>query len=93
MQLPRGATVIHGGARGADMQAGVYARALGFDEKVFPADWRGKGKAAGIIRNLQMLDECPDLVLAFQRSGSTGTQHTINEARKRGIPVEVVSHA
>jgi hypothetical protein len=36
-----------------------------------------------------MLDTKPDLVLAFQRDGSRGTQHTIDEARKRGIPVEV----
>jgi hypothetical protein len=36
-----------------------------------------------------MLDTGPDLVLAFQRNGSRGTQHTIDEARARGIPVEV----
>jgi hypothetical protein len=37
-----------------------------------------------------MLDDEPDRVLAFQRNGSRGTQHTIDEARRRGIPVEVV---
>lgn len=40
-------------------------------------------------RNLAMLDEKPDLVIAFQINGSAGTQHTIDQARKRGIPVEV----
>lgn len=81
--------IIHGGARGADHWAGVFANALGHEERVFPADWRGKGKRAGYLRNLAMLDQQPDLVLAFQRNGSRGTQHTIDEARRRGIPVEV----
>jgi hypothetical protein len=88
-QLPRGSTVLHGAARGADQMAGTLARGLGFYVWEFPADWRGQGRRAGILRNLAMLDTEPDLVLAFQRNGSRGTQHTIDEARKRGIPVEV----
>jgi hypothetical protein len=67
------------------------ADAMGYAVEEFPADWRGKGKRAGILRNLAMLDQQPDLVLAFQRDGSTGTQHTIDEARRRGVPVKVFS--
>jgi hypothetical protein len=89
-ELPRGSSIIHGGARGADQSAGQAARALGIPETAYPADWRGKGKAAGIIRNLAMLDTKPDLVLAFWDGQSTGTKHTIDEARRRGIPVEVI---
>jgi hypothetical protein len=85
------AEVIHGACRGADQIAGAYAASLGLRVTEFPADWAGKGKRAGILRNLAMLDEKPDAVIAFQRNGSRGTQHTIDEARKRGIPVEVVS--
>jgi SLOG family YspA-like protein len=89
--------IIHGAAsrkrRGiessADMLADHFARYYGFVVQPFPADWEKHGKRAGILRNLQMLDEQPDLVLAFQRDGSRGTQHTIDEARRRGIPVEV----
>lgn len=89
-EAPRGSVeVIHGAARGADYLAGVVAARLGLIVCEFPADWRGKGKRAGILRNLEMLEQQPDLVLAFQRNGSRGTQHTIDEARKRGIPVEV----
>lgn len=44
---------------------------------------------AGFDRNLRMLDMGPDLVLAFRWQGSGGTQHTIDNARARGIPVEV----
>jgi hypothetical protein len=90
-QLPRGTTIIHGGCRGADICAGAVARSLGLAVKEYPADWKGLGRSAGVRRNLAMLDQKPDLVLAFQIHGSTGTQHTIDEARKRGIPVEVVT--
>ena len=82
-------TVIHGGAPGADTMARRAARLLRFEVRAFPADWRTWGKRAGFIRNVAMLDEQPDLVIAFQLNDSRGTQHTIDEARRRGIPVEV----
>lgn len=44
---------------------------------------------AGFDRNRRMLDMHPDLVLAFQWGGSSGTQDTIDEARRRGIEVRV----
>lgn len=92
-ELPSGAEIIHGAARGADQDAATAARALGMPEKAYPADWRGKGRRAGIIRNLEMLAAWPDLVIAFWDGESTGTRHTITEARKRGIPVEIVGAA
>lgn len=73
----------------ADMLAEVAAHALGFHVQRFPADWHKHGKRAGILRNNVMLDQHPDLVLAFQRAGSRGTQYTVDEARRRGIPVEL----
>ena len=91
LQLPRGSEIIHGAARGADTSAALYARALGITETAYPAKWREQGRAAGVIRNLEMLDTKPDLVLAFWDGKSTGTLHCINEATKRGIPVEIVA--
>jgi len=90
-------TVIHGAASrrvdgrevSADALADRAAEYLGFDRLAFPADWSSYGKRAGILRNLRMLDQEPDLVIAFQRNKSRGTQHTISEAQRRGIPVEV----
>jgi SLOG family YspA-like protein len=81
--------IVHGAARGADQLAGTIAATLGYRVEEYPADWRGQGRRAGIVRNLAMLDTAPDLVLAFQRAGSAGTQHTIDEARRRGVPVEL----
>lgn len=87
--LPRGTTIIHGGARGADKQAGTIARALDFEERVFPADWKRYGKRAGILRNIEMLEAWPDLVIAFILNNSSGSEHTVLEAKRRGIPVEI----
>lgn len=88
-KLPAGTLILHGGARGADQIAGTIARTLGLQVREFRADWARLGKRAGYVRNVEMLDARPDLVLAFQLDGSRGTQHTIDAARERGIAVEV----
>jgi hypothetical protein len=88
--LPRPATIIHGGARGADQLAGRIAARLGYAVEVYVADWR-RGGRAGPERNRRMLDSKPDLVLAFWDGQSRGTAHTIAEARHRNIPVAVVT--
>lgn len=87
--LPRGSTVVHGGARGADRLAGELTHAVGLQEKVMLPDWQAEPRRGGIIRNIAMLDLHPDIVLAFWDGASTGTGHTIAEARRRGIPVDV----
>lgn len=91
--LGGGHVIVHGAARGADTMAGIAARGLGLTVEEFPADWNKFGKRAGILRNLQMLDTKPDLVIAFHSdiASSKGTGHTVGEARRRGIPVEVIS--
>ena len=88
-----GNTVVHGACRGADTLAGAVAHILGMEVEEYPADWSRHGKKAGILRNLQMLDTNPDLVIAFHEhlGESKGTGHTVMEARRRGIPVEVIS--
>lgn len=95
-ELPRGTTIMHGGCRGADRMAGAIATQLGFPVEVFVAAWNRQpdgtyDKQAGYRRNIAMLDKQPDLVLAFQRDSSTGTQHVIDEALKREIRLIVVA--
>lgn len=82
--------VVHGAARGADRIAEQEAQKAGLFVEPHPADWERYGKRAGIVRNLEMLDSGIDLVIAFHDGRSTGTQHTIDEARRRGIPVEII---
>jgi len=88
--LPPGTEVIAGGARGADSIAANFAKGLGLTVREFPADWIVYGRSAGFRRNVEMLDQEPDLVIAFWDGKSTGTAHTRREAEKRGIPVEVI---
>lgn len=88
-ELPDDCTVIVGGANGADQIAEEAARRHGRPVVIHKADWNKHGKRAGILRNLEMLKEA-DFVVAFWDGKSRGTEHTICEARRRGIPVEVV---
>jgi hypothetical protein len=90
--LAIGTIVIEGGAEGADANARHFAVQRGLfvaDMRCWPRHWQMFGGSAGHKRNHAMLDLRPDLVIAFQRDGSAGTQGTIHEARRRGIPVEV----
>ena len=84
-------TVIHGGARGADTVAGQWGRARNFEVLEFPARWNTFGKRAGAIRNREMADQGPDLVVAFQLNDSTGTQLMLDIATERGIRTRVIT--
>jgi len=87
-------TVIEGEARGADSLARNIAKELEMEVLPFPADWEKFHKAAGPIRNKQMLDEGkPDLVLAFHDNIdiSKGTRDMINQAKRAGIKVILIN--
>ena len=87
--------IIHGGSRGADSLAGAVAGRLGILVKVFQAGWERHGRAAGPIRNEQMLQEGhPDLVVAFHDDPGLGrgTADMVRRARAAGIPVRIVHH-
>lgn len=85
------ACVIHGCCpTGADMIADNVAITLGIPTKRYPADWKKHGKAAGPLRNQQMLDEGkPDLVLAFTNTPETsrGTKDMTTRAKKANLEV------
>lgn len=79
-------TVIEGDARGADRMAGYWARKNKIDNLKFPADWDKHGRAAGLLRNKQMLEKGkPDLVIAFP--GGRGTANMVFIAREAGVEV------
>ena len=78
--------IIEGDARGADRMAGYWARKNRITNLKFPADWERYGKAAGFIRNRQMLEEAkPDLVVAFP--GGNGTANMVKIAKDAGVDV------
>jgi len=79
------AVLIHGDASGADKMAGAWASARGIEVLACPADWKKFGRAAGPIRNKSMLNEKPDMLLAFP--GGTGTRHMVSVATKAELPI------
>jgi len=81
--------IISGGARGADSLGELYALNKSIPVKIFKADWSKYGKAAGFIRNKDIIDNC-DMVIAFWDGKSKGTQHSINLANKQDKTVIVV---
>jgi hypothetical protein len=78
--------IIHGGARGADALAAIWAKARHVAVEEYPADWRTHGHAAGPLRNRKMLEEGrPDVVVAFP--GGKGTRDMVRQARAAGVQV------
>ena len=80
MRCPHDATIITGGARGADVIAHEIAKSLGFKTLVMKAEWHRYGPRAGFIRNGEMV-EIADEVIAFWDGQSRGTADTIKRAR------------
>ncbi|MGM9508819.1 SLOG family protein [Larkinella sp. GY13] len=75
--------IISGGATGADTLAERYAQETGKPLTVFKADWNHHGKAAGPIRNRQII-EGADLVLALWDGQSKGTADSLKKAKALG---------
>ena len=92
LRLPKDCIIIHGDAKGADTIADRIAKRLGFEIHVYPAEWKEYGRAAGLIRNQQMLDEeLPDKVFAFHSDiiQSKGTKDMIERANLAKICVRL----
>lgn len=82
--------LIEGAAPGVDTIAYWWAMNNQVETKRYPADWEKLSRAAGHIRNQQMLDEGkPDHVLAFP--GGSGTQDMISRAMKARVLVTVIA--
>jgi hypothetical protein len=97
--------LLHGGARGADRAIGRAARQLGWPVEVLPADWRRYGRAAGPIRNRELLElaisqavalgtaAAPVTVLVVAFPGGAGTAWLVQLARRMGtsspVPIAV----
>lgn len=98
--------LLHGGARGADAAIARAAHQLGWSALVMPAEWRRHGRAAGPIRNRELLElavaraeahsspgvSTSVLVVAF--AGGSGTASLVREARRMAsrspVPIAVV---
>jgi predicted Rossmann fold nucleotide-binding protein DprA/Smf involved in DNA uptake len=52
------AKIISGGARGADQLAERYAKEKGISFEIYSAKWKQYGRAAGPIRNEEIVKNC-----------------------------------
>lgn len=83
-------TLVHGGARGADSLSSIWAKKNGVEVEVWYPDWNTYGKAAGVMRNQDMLDSGVDIVIAFPKGEARGTRDMMRRAKKAGVEVVAV---
>lgn len=80
--------VVSGGASGIDRVGESLAHLHGVAVKVFRADWKKHGRAAGPIRNREMAAYA-DRLIAVWDGKSRGTENMICEMERLGKPVYV----
>jgi len=88
--------VVSGTARGVDRLGEMYAEQHGIPIRRFPADWARLGRSAGFRRNeamIQYASQAPETgaLVAVWDTVSRGTGHTIEQARRQGLNVFVLS--
>lgn len=92
------AEIVSGHCDGADKLGELFAKNHDIPVKIFEPNWQAFGRAAGPIRNRQMIDyisEFPkeSIVVAFISKNSKGTYNTIQLARTHNIPVITVPYS
>jgi hypothetical protein len=82
--------VIHGGARGADKFADMWARKRDIKIVTCLPDYEQYQKRAPLVRNDTMVSLCTHAV-GFWDGESTGTLYTIKECMKQQKPLRLYS--
>lgn len=79
--------IIEGEASGADTLARLWAKSKNIPVEGHPAHWDKYGRAAGPMRNAEMLKSNPDLVLAFHNkiTFSKGTLNMLKRAQQANV--------
>ena len=77
--------LIEGGTTGADRLAAEWTKHHRVTLDTHPANWEEHGRAAGPIRNAEMLLEKPDFVIAFP--GGRGTENMVKQAKEARVTV------
>lgn len=77
--------IRHGNARGVDSLAELWAQSVGVPTDKNDADWEQYGKAAGPIRNTEMLEKGVDLGIFFP--GGPGTLDMYLKSKAAGVEI------
>ena len=83
--------VVVGDASGIDREGALWARAQRIPVKIFAADWRAYGRAAGPKRNKAMLDYAGTDAICFVFFGGRGTANMRRQAERAGLPIIDIS--
>jgi hypothetical protein len=81
--------LVSGGAKGADSFGERYANENNIETLIFKPDWDKHGKAAGMIRNTDIVNNA-DTIIAFWDGESKGTKDSITKAEKKGKNIIIV---
>ena len=83
--------IISGHCAGTDTLGELYAKNHNIACKLFPAEWTKYGRAAGPIRNTQMVEYASKstfpIVVAFISPRSKGTMDTVKKATQKGFAI------
>ncbi len=80
--------VVCGGANGVDTLGKNWAQLHNIPVKMFPADWKTHGKAAGPIRNSEMAKYAEQAICIFDvQAENKGTTDMKNKAACKGMIV------
>lgn len=83
--------IISGHCSGVDLMGERYAAENGFKVEIFLPEWKKYGRAAGPLRNKQMVEKA-NLIIAFWDGKSKGTKSLIKYAqnsKKEIIKVDI----
>ena len=84
-------SILSGTSSGSDSLGERYANERGFALNRYPANWKQYGRAAGPIRNRQMVEDA-DAAIVFWDGQSRGTKNLIEEAKKQGLIVRIIMY-
>lgn len=88
--------IVSGHCSGADKLGEAFAKNHNICCKIFPANWSNYGKAAGPIRNSEMIEYAYEstipIVVAFVSPKSKGTIDTVNKAKAKQFNLFVTDY-
>ena len=76
--------IFDGGCSGVDACGKEYAKTKGWQVDTYKADWLNLGKAAGPLRNQQMVDKA-DMLVVIRTKNSRGSKDVLARAKNKGI--------